>query len=564
MGYRISAIIGVLALVYAALIVKVYDIQIIHGSSYQAEAAQYDEIAGLTTPQRGDIYFVDNAGDEIPAAINKDFPILYADPQTIAESVKAGKANLSDIAQKLAFITGSSESVLQRLISAKSSVYVPLLHKASADQVNAAVADQLPGIDVGQEVLRFYPLGSVASQVLGFVGPNSSGSGSSGHYGIEGYYNDILSGSAAAVADGRDSPDVVLTIDPNIQMAAEKIVSDLVTSNNATGGSFIVEDPQTGKILAMGSVPDFNPNDYASSSLADFMNPNVQSVYEPGSIMKVITMSAGIDSGKITPDTTYDDKGYVNVSKAHITNYNLTTHGPYGPGTTMTQVIEHSINTGAIWAENQTGNDTFLSYLKKFGLDQKTGIDLPGEVNGDLSQLNPKSPQIDWDTAAYGQGAAVSPIELVDAVSAIANGGTLMRPYINAALQPQTIRRVISTSTAEQVTQMMVDAVDLAQVANINGYSLAGKTGSAFIPNPAGGGYLDKLTDSYIGFGPTSNPRFVAFIRLNTIPVTSLAAETVVPAWQKLAQYITNYYNIPPDRTTSDVIPNCRDLICGQ
>ena len=145
---------------------------------------------------------------------------------------------------------------------------------------------------------------------------------------------------------------------------------------------------------------------------------------------------------------------------------------------------------------------------------------------------------------------------------AIANGGVLMRPFVNAALQPQEIRRVISTSTASQVTQMMVDAVDLAQVAEINGYTMAGKTGSAYIPNPNGGGYLNELTDSYIGYGPTSNPRFIAFIRLNTIPVTSLAAETVVPAWNQLAQWIINYYTVAPDRTTKDIIPNCHNLVC--
>ncbi len=561
MGYRIGTIIGLLALMYASLIFKVYDIQIIHGSSYEAQAAQYNEIAGLTTPQRGNIYFVDNSGSQISAALTKSFPIIYADPQVVAQSVQSGQTSISDIAQKLSAITGTSESTLQRLITVKGSVYTPILHKASDSQVSALSANPLPGISIGQEELRFYPLGSVASQVLGFFGPNSSGNGSSGHYGVEAYYNGALSGSATA---SQGSSDITLTIDPNIQIEAEKILNNLIASSGATGGSVIVEDPKTGKILAMGGSPSFDPNNYASSSLSDFMNMNVQSVYEPGSIMKVITMSAGIDSGKITPNDTYDDKGYLNVSKAHITNYDLTTHGPYGPGTTMTQVIEHSINTGAIYAENQTGNDIFLSYLKKFGLDQKTGIDLPGEVTGNMSQLTPNAPPVDWDTAAYGQGVAVSPVELVSAVSAIANGGMLMRPYINAALQPEEIRQVITPSTAAQVTRMMVDAVDLAQVANINGYSMAGKTGSAFIPNPAGGGYLNKLTDSYIGFGPTSNPRFIAFIRLNTIPVTSLAAETVVPAWQQLAQYIMNYYNIPPDRTTSDVIPNCRNLICGQ
>ncbi len=179
-----------------------------------------------------------------------------------------------------------------------------------------------------------------------------------------------------------------------------------------------------------------------------------------------------------------------------------------------------------------------------------------------MSLLTPNAPKVQWDTAAYGQGVAVTPIELVSAISAIANGGLLMRPYVNAALKPEVIRRVVSTTTSAEVSQMGVDAVDLAQVAEINGYALAGKTGSAFVPNPAGGGYLNILDDSYIGWGPTSAPRFIAFIRLNRISVNSLAAETVVPAWSQLAQFLINYYNIPPDRTTNDVIPSRHNLYC--
>jgi cell division protein FtsI/penicillin-binding protein 2 len=165
--------------------------------------------------------------------------------------------------------------------------------------------------------------------------------------------------------------------------------------------------------------------------------------------------------------------------------------------------------------------------------------------------LNSKSPQVDFDTAAYGQGVAVTPIELVQAVAAIANGGIIMRPYLNAALQPKPMGRAISASTAAEVTAMMTAAIDkVAGAPAINGYALAGKTGSAYVPNPAGGGYLNELDDSYIGFGPTSDPKFIAFIRLNTLPVTSLAVDSVVPGFKELAQYIINYYNIPPDRPT--------------
>ncbi len=541
MGYRIGTIIFLLAALYALLIVKIYNIQIIHGSNYQAEAAQYDEIAGLTTPQRGNIYFADNSGDQIPVALTKNFPIIYADPQTVSQSVKSGDTSAADIAQGLSGITGIDATRLQKLITQAGSIYVPLVHKASDSEVNALTTDPLPGIYVGQEKLRFYPLGPVASQVLGFVGPNSSGTGSSGHYGVEGFYNSTLAGGS----------DIDLTIDPNIQMEAENILNNLIQNNKATGGSVIVEDPMTGKILAMGASPDFDPNNYGASPISNFLNPTIQSVYEPGSIVKVLTMSAGLDSGKITASTTYDDKGYVDVNKAHITNYNLLIHGPYGPGTTMTEIIEHSINTGAIFVENQTGNSIFTNYMKRFGLDQKTGVDLPGEVTGNLNQLNPKSPQVDFDTAAFGQGISMTPLELVTAVSAIANGGTLMRPYVNSDLGPKAIGRAISTTTAEEVTNMMVDAVDLANVANINGYSLAGKTGSAYIPNLNQGGYQNELADSYIGFGPTSNPRFIALIRLNGLSVNSLAAESVVPAFRELSQYIINYYNIPPDRIPS-------------
>jgi cell division protein FtsI/penicillin-binding protein 2 len=488
----------------------------------------------------------------LPAAIDQPFPIIYAVPTAVK--------NPAATAATFAPILNMPAATLQKIFSRPKDQYELLVNKADPAVAQKVTTLNVPGVYTGFEPERYYPLSTVASQVLGYVGPNASNTGESGKYGLEKYYNNFLDGNSSA--GGAGGSDLVTTIDPNIQIEAEKILDSLVSSTGATGGDVMVMDPMTGKILAMGSDPNFDPNNYSQAPIADFLNTDVQGVYEPGSIMKVITMAAGIDSGKITPDTTYDDMGYVNIDHAHITNYNLTTEGAYGANTTMTEVIEHSINTGAIWAENATGNDIYLSYLKKFGLGDKTGIDLPGEVAGNLSQLTPKTQQVYWDTAAYGQGVAVTPVELVSAISAIANGGTLMRPYINVALKPQVIRRVISTSTAQQVTQMMVDAVDLAQVAEINGYTMAGKTGSAYMPNPKGGGYLNELTDSYIGYGPTSNPKFIAFIRLNTIPVTSLAAETVVPAWNQLAQWIVNYYNIAPDRTTADVIPKCHNLIC--
>jgi len=544
MAYRFSLVITGIIGAYALLLFHLYQIQLVKGGYYFAKAASEVASSQGINGSRGAIYFTDQNGNELPAAIEKPFPIIYAVPSSIDD--------VQEAANTMAPILDMPVSTLEKIFKKPNDSYELLVRKADPGVAARVDAANIKGVYADLENDRYYPLGSVASQVLGYVGPNASRAGESGHYGLESLYNNYLEGMTTSGPSATGGSDLQLTIDPNIQTEAEKILDDLVAANGASGGSVIVEDPQTGKILAMGEDPDFNPNSYSSSPIADFLNTNVQSVYEPGSIMKVITMAAGIDAGKITPNTTYDDKGYVNVNGAHITNYNLATHGPYGPGTTMTQVIEGSINTGAIFAENQTGNAVFESYLKKFGFDDKTGIDLPGEVSGNLNQLTPKAPEVAWDTAAYGQGIAVSPIGLVSAIAAIANGGVLMRPYVNAALQPEVIRRVISTSTAQQVTGMMVAAVDLARIANISGYSLAGKTGSAYVPDLVHGGYLNQLDDSYIGFGPTSNPRFVAFIRLNTLPVTALAAESVVPAFKDLSQYIINYYNIPPDRITAN------------
>lgn len=530
MAYRFPLLIAFLVGGYFILAFHVYELQVTKGDYYYAKAESQLLATQSTNGNRGAIYFTDDRGTSLPAAVEQQFPIIYAVPKAIVDVQEAANA--------AAPILNMSVVTLTSIFSKPNDQYELLVRKADPSVAQAISDLKLKGLYADFAPARFYPLNMVAAQTLGYVGPNAANNGESGHYGIEGFYNSTL-------ADGSD---VNLTIDPNIQIEAEKILDGLVARSGATGGSVIIEDPMTGKILAMGATPSFDPNNYGAAPIANFLNPTLQSVYEPGSIFKVLTMAAGIDAGKITPNTTYNDKGTLVVNNWKIENYDLLTHGPYGPGTTMTQVIEHSINTGAVFAENQTGNDVFTSYMKKFGLAEKTGIDLPGEVTGNLSALNPKSRQVAFDTVAYGQGVAVTPIELVTAISAIANGGTLMRPYLNAALEPKVIGRVITTSTAQQVTQMMVDAVDLAKVANIPGYALAGKTGSAFIPDLVHGGYTDKLIDSYVGFGPVSNPRFIALIRLNTLPSDSLAAQSVVPAFKDLSQYIINYYNIPPDR----------------
>jgi len=340
-----------------------------------------------------------------------------------------------------------------------------------------------------------------------------------------------------------------LTIDRNLQIQTEEILNNLIKKFEAIGGTGIIQNPKTGEILALTNKPDFDPNNYNQFELSSFLNPAIKSLYEPGSVLKVITMAAGINSKKITPETTYYDSGSVTLNGKTITNWNNKGHGK----TTMTNVIEQSINTGAVWAERATGHDIFYNYLLKFGLNKPTGIDFSQERSGNLANLKKKHAQdIEFATASYGQGVSITPLELINAFSAIANGGNLMRPYFNAELKPKVLRRVISSDTARQVKEMMVSAVEKAGVATIANYSVAGKTGTALVPDFKKGGYTDDVINTYIGFAPADDPQFVILLKIDKPKGAPLSGLSVVPAFRELAQFVLNYYNIPPDKLATN------------
>jgi len=337
--------------------------------------------------------------------------------------------------------------------------------------------------------------------------------------------------------------DVYLTIDRNIQFQAEKILSELISEYSAEGGTVIIQNPKTGEILAMTSKPDFNPNNYGEFDIGRFLNPAVQAIYEPGSIFKVITMAAGIDSGKITPNTTYVDTGEVTLNGKTIKNWDLKAYGEV----TMTRVIERSINTGAVFAQRAMGKDIFYDYLVKFGFKEKKGIELPGEIVGSLRPLEYDPRDINFATASFGQGISVTPIGLLTALSAIANDGVMMKPYINANSEPEVIREVISPHSARLVQEIMVSAVEKAEIPRIKGYNVAGKTGTAQIPNFYTGGYTDEVINTYIGFAPAYDPAVTVFVKLNKPAGAPLAGLTVVPAFRELTHFVLNYYGISPD-----------------
>lgn len=544
MKLRFILLISTPLIVYALVVMRLYDLQVANGGKYSSRAGSEYAKQQFLKANRGVIYFTDKENNLLPAATNKDFPLIYAVPTAIEDA--------SEAANVLAPILNRPIEELKKIFSKENDSYEVLTRKADPELADKVSALKIKGIYVDDEPGRFYPLKGTASQVLGFVGPKNDVVGDVGKYGLEVYYDELLRGKHGEMVDGtaiRPTPgkELVLTIDSNIQMEAEKVLRNMIGQHSAKSGSIIVEDPKTGKILAMSSFPAFDPNNYGSSPVSMFLNPSIQQIYEPGSVFKVLTMAIGIDAGKITPQTTYVDKGRLKLNGYTIQNYDVKSHGPYGL-TTMTNVIEHSINTGAVFAERQIGRDIFTKYLKNFGFGEKTGIDLPGELSGDIRQLNPKSRDVAFATASYGQGVAVTPIELITAMAAIANGGVMMRPYVNASLEPEVIRRVLGADAAKQATEMMISAVDKAGVAKINGYTIAGKTGSAFIPDFKHGGYTDTLIDSYVGFGPTSDPRFIVLIKLDGLDSSQLAALSVVPAFRDLASFILNYYGVEPDR----------------
>ncbi|MCL5016264.1 MAG: penicillin-binding protein 2 [Patescibacteria group bacterium] len=535
MGFRISLLIGVFCFLYALLGFKLYNIQLDKGGYYSAKAASLTEWSSSSVSNRGSIYLTDSLGSEIPAAINRYYPQIYAVPKDIADA--------SSTITKLDDILGSGNlpSNMPQIFQNKKSMYSILINRATQAQADAIDSAKIMGVYVNDVVGRYYPLGSLASQVIGYVSKNSP---ENGIYGAEKYYNNALNGSSGNGSSVSSfGGDIHLTIDRNIQSQAEYLLGEAVAKYQAAGGTFIVEDPSTGKILALANLPDFDPNSYWQYPVSSFLDPTIQNVFEPGSIMKPITMASALDAGAVQTSTQYYDSGKLVLNGQTIMDWDHKAHG----WTDMTTVIADSLNIGAAFVEGKLGNAAFLNYLQKFGFSEDTGIDLPGEVIGSMRQLTrAHSEQIDYATASFGQGISATPMRMVEAISAIANHGVMMRPFIDADQSPKEVRRVVSATAADETAVMMEHDVMHGKLAEIPGYTVAGKSGTAQVPDLKTGGYTNQVIDSYIGFAPALNPKFVALIVLYK-PAGAPLSGIVVPYWQQLASFILNYYNVPPD-----------------
>ena len=489
--------------------------------------------------RRGDIFIGDfSTQEKTLVATVKDFSYIYAVPKEIVDQTTTRQL----LVEKL----GLTVERVDNIFSKKEDEFEVLIKSPTAEQVELVKQTNLVGVRIGSEPRRYYPLGEQLAQTIGFVGHNEAGQ-KTGQYGVEAYYDSELG--------GREGPadDLVLTIDKNIQTFAAQALEELVKSMAATGGSIIVQDPQTGEILAMVGSPSFDPNNYQTAKLSQFVNVNIQSGFEPGSTFKAITMSGALDKKALTPTSTYTDTGVVDIAGYQIKNFNEKSFGLQ----TMTQVLEKSLNTGAIYMEERLGDDNFLNYVLDFGFGQASGVDLAGEVGGDISNLYSKR-KINFVTAAFGQGIAVTPLQLINSYSAIANGGKLMRPHIVKAVvhpdgsQTQTMPEIISTPISERsaltISKMLVDVVDHGfDKVRITGYDVAGKTGTAQIASPEGG-YSDQFIHDMVAFAPAFAPKFVILIKLDKPQGLKFAADSLSPTMGKMTRFLLNYFNVPPSR----------------
>ncbi len=562
---RLAVLTAFLLLVFLTVIFRLFSLQVIRGRQNRLMAEQQHSIYKKLLPSRGEIKIIDQSTLEAsPLATNIKKYLVYAVPDEITDPAVAAKS-LSEAIQL-------PEKDLEEKISNKEKKYVPL-KKQLTDGEQQKIKDlNLSGIYFDSEETRFYPEKNLLSHVLGFVGYKSDKK--VGLYGLERYFEKDLAGKGGSLKEEKDtagawifgskreiSPaedgiNLVLTIDKTIQFKVESVLKNAVTKNGADSGSVVVADPKTGAILAMANYPDFNPNEYNKvENIGIFSNEAVMGNYEPGSVFKPITMAAVIDQGAVTPDTTYNDTGAVVIDGYTIKNSDNKGHGIQ----TMTQVLEKSLNTGVIFAKDQIGNDAFFSYIKNFGFGKETGIELP-EQKGNLDNLKANI-KVNFDTASFGQGISVTPIQLIQAFTAIANEGKMMKPFIVrekinaygdvAVTQPEEVKDVVSAKTANTVAAMMVNVVENGhgKKAGVPGFYIAGKTGTAQVPKKDGRGYEENNNiGSFIGFGPVDNPKFLMLVRVDHPRDVNFAESTAAPAFGELAQFILNYYHIEPTR----------------
>lgn len=555
-----------LFLVAFLLITRLYFVQIVHGADFALRAERQYISASQELYDRGTIYFTRKDGTVLSAAsLATGFTIAMA-PKRIEnpEAVFAALSAHIPVDRDAFFVS----------VARVEDPYEVIAKRVPEDAGKAIEELDINGIQVERERWRTYPAGTRAAQSIGFVAFDDDDT-LAGRFGLERYYNDVLSrGSVglfgnffaelfanidSVVVDARETRegDLVTTIEPVVQEKLDQVLASINAQygSRETGG--IIMDPKTGEILALDTAPSFDANDFANGDPEHFGNPLVEHQYEFGSIVKALTMTAGLDSGAVTVDSTYNDTGCTTLNNKTFCNYDLKARGV----TPMQQVLSQSLNMGAAYIALQVGHERLRHYFKDLGMGTETGIDLPSEISGNLNNIETSPRDIEYATASYGQGIAQTPVEMIRALGALANQGQVVTPHLVKAIRLESglekslswgaPERVFSAKAAEDTTRMLVNVVDL-KLANgtvkIPEMSVAAKTGTAQIAGPGGKYAENRYFHSFFGYFPAFEPKFIILLYTREPQGVQYASETLTHPYMELTHFLINYYDVPPDR----------------
>ena len=563
----LAIVLGLIAFAVLAQIVRIQNSQ--EAAIFKQQGNTYASELETFYPDRGEIYDRNGhllAGNKTVYEIGVDLATVKdAKAIAMAVSVELG-LDYNQLYQQITNPSaGISYVVLADYVAGDKAAALQQLKVAADNQAPQGVAGQLSGLEFKAHPQRSYPEGALASNILGFV--NREGRG---YFGVEEKYNDLLAGNPVQVLVPTDPnkafeiphvPDgttLVLTINRDLQAAAEKILDDSLTTYSAQGGTIIVMDPKTGELLAIATTPRMDLNQFWNYGSiydnASEFDPAVSMPYEPGSVMKILTMAAALDSGTVVPSTPFLDTGAIMVGGATIRNWDDQAWGQQD----MIGCLQHSLNVCLAWVSTQMGAQTFYGYMNRFGLGRLTGVDLAGEAAGRL-----KVPgdgdwyPVDLATNAFGQGVAATPIQVMMATSAVADDGRMVVPHVLYSMlrdgrqynvPPQYAGTPITPDTANTLNNMLAISLENeSSEAMVPGYRIAGKTGTAQIPTPLGVYDSTYTNASFIGWGPVDDPKFMIYVWLEKPSASIWGSETAAPVFAQIAEKTVVLLNIPPD-----------------
>lgn len=560
---RIPMIITVL--VVFVFIAKLFYLQVIHGNSYVQLADRQYVTTVSNLFDRGTVYFKNKAGTLVSAATLKNGFKLAVNDKLIGDPVL--------LYEKIGNLIKVDRSVFLTQVADKNDTYVEILTNVDSETAAAISAMKLPGVTLYRNNWRFYPAGALAAHTIGFMA--FKGNDFTGRYGIERIYNTVLARTDQRLYvnffaevfsdltrfvknDAEVEGDIVTTIEPSVQQNLEQVIKGVKEKWGSERAGGIIMNPNTGEIYAMANDNGFDLNQTRSvRDVSQFNNPMVESVFEVGSIMKPVIMAIALDQNAVTPTMTYFDQGFVKVGNRTIYNFDKRGRGL----ATMQTVLNQSLNTGMVFIMQHMNKDAFKTQWTSFGFGQKTGIDLPAEGTGLISNLNSHR-DVEFANVSFGQGVAVTPIEMIRALAVLANGGHLVTPHVVSQIQyPSGLSKnldwpvtgqLIKPETQTTITRMLINVFDNYDGGKIklDHYSIAAKTGTAQIANHATGGYYtDRNLHTFMAYFPAYKPQFIVFL-YNQYPKNGarFSSETLLPPFTDLSKFLINYYDLPPDR----------------